>query len=104
MPASEATGVYAIVNALKGGARVIQALSSGDNTITPPPTADFVIIELDSLSTVVINLQQTALDVGIKLSRLAPTVVTADFLTTTTFNLESVGATSNVWLTYGRLH
>lgn len=103
MPAN-ASGAFAISNAVKTGARVIQALSSGDNSITPPATCDYVIIELDEASTVVVNLQQTGTDVGFKLSRLGPTVVCFDPLVTTTFNLESVAATSNVWLTYGRLH
>lgn len=103
---STATGNRAVHNILCGGvgSRVISALSSGDNTITPPATCDGVVIELDELSTVVINLQQTGADVGIKLSRLGPTVLCFDPLVTTTFNLESVSATSNVWLTYFRLH
>ena len=105
MQPGNATGVYAILNALKAGEQTAPtALSSGDNTITPPTTADFAIIELDGMSAVVVNLQQTAADVGFKLSRLTPTVISCDFLTTTTFNLESVGAGSNVWIRYGRVH
>lgn len=105
MQPGNATGVYTILNALKAGESVAPtALSSGDNAITPPTTADFVIIELDGTSAVVVNLQQTGTDVGFKLSRLAPTVLCLDFLTTTTFNLESVSAGCNVWLRYGRCH
>lgn len=45
---STATGNRAVHNILCGGvgSRVISALSSGDNTITPPATCDGVVIEL----------------------------------------------------------
>jgi hypothetical protein len=104
MQPGNATGVYAIMEALKGSHQTEPtALSSGDNTITPPTTADFAIIELDGSSSVVVNLSSSTTD-ALKLSRLTPTVLSCDFLTTTTFNLESVGAGSNVWIRYGRVH
>ena len=105
MPAN-ATAARAVINALSGGvgSRVVTALSSGDNAVTPPSGADFVIIELDDQSTVRVNLQYSGSDTGISLSRLVPTVLGFVIGDTASFNLESVSAGCNVWLTYVRVH
>lgn len=105
MPGNNATGLRHIANILMGGnpGRVIQALSSGANTITPPTGADFVIIELDELDTTRVNFQASGTG-GVSLSRLVPTIVGLVTSHNTTFTLDSVSATCNVWLTYGRRH